>query len=88
MSQKLCRTLPKLRQRTLVKIITNWRLQDAHKELRKRKSSNTEEWREKKTIIAAAGVLTEYERLWRREVTKYENECKDNMKKKVAHLRD
>ena len=42
MSKKLCDTLPQHRQRTLVKVIINWKLQDSHKELRKQKRINTE----------------------------------------------
>ena len=69
MSGKLCSTLPKHRQRTLVKVIVNWKLQDAHKELRERKSANTEMWRKQKPVLDAAGITTDYKRLWRREVT-------------------
>ena len=75
MSEKLCDTLPKHRRRTLVKIIINWKLQDAHKELREHKRINTETWHREKETIASAGVLDAYKRLWRREITKYENDC-------------
>ena len=88
MTKRLCNTLPKHRQRTLVKIITNWRLQDAHKELRRLKSINTTTWRREKEIIERAGILDDYERLWRREITKYENELTSAQKKKLQHLRN
>ena len=84
---RLCSTLPKHRQRTLVKVITNWKLQDAHKELRLRKYENTEMWRHQKTTIETAGVLIEFNRLWRREITKYENKCVETHKEKLQHLR-
>ena len=71
MSRRICDTLPHHRHRTLVKLVTQWKLQDAYKELRIQKSRNMETWRRKKGVIAAAGVLNEYERLWTREVTKY-----------------
>ena len=87
-ARTLCDTLPKHRQRTLVKVITNWKLQDAHKELRRLKSVNTATWRREKELLTGAGVLREYERLWRREITKYENECVSTQKKKLQHLRN
>ena len=87
-TERLCYSLPKHRQRTLVKVITNWRLQDAYKELRRLKSVNTTIWRREKELIQRAGVLDDYERLWRREITKYENECTSIQKKKLQHLRN
>ena len=87
MCTRLCDTLPKHRQRTLVKVVTNWKLSDAHKELRKHKIRNTDMWRKQKETIAAAGVLEEYERLWKREITKYENERLSTHRKKLQHLR-
>ena len=69
MAEQLCRTLPKHRQRTLVKVIVNWKLQDAHRELHRLKAANTETWRKERAIISRAGVLDAYERLWRREIT-------------------
>ena len=87
MSSKQCSTLPKHRQRTLVKVIVNWKLQDAHKDLRERKSANTEMWRKQKCVMDAAGVTPQYKRLWRREVTIYENKCADEYHKKIRHLR-
>ena len=69
-------------------MIINLKLHDAHRVLRERKSTNTEMWRKQKTIMDAAGVTTEYERLWRREITKYENRCTENQRKKLHHLRE
>ena len=88
MAEQLCRTLPKHRQRTLVKVIVNWKLQDAHRELHRLKAANTETWRKERAIISRAGVLDAYERLWRREITMYENECATKQKKKLQHLRN
>ena len=45
-------------------------------------------WRRQKRVLDAAGVRTEFERLWRREVTKYENEYVETQKKKLRHLRE
>ena len=87
MCSRLCNTLPKHRERTLVKVITNWKLHDAHKELRKWKIRNTETWRKQRETIAAAGVIDQYERLWRREITKYENNLTSIRKKKLQHLK-
>ena len=87
MSNKLCSTLPKHRQRTLVKVIVNWKLHDAHKELRECKSANMEMWRKQKRVLDAAGVTAAYERLWKREITIYENKCAENYRKKIRHLR-
>ena len=50
MCERLCDTLPEHRQRTLVKVIINWKLQDAHKVLKEHKSTNTEMWRKQKTV--------------------------------------
>ena len=77
LSKKLCDMLPKHRQRTLVRIITNWKLQDAHKELRKQKHTNTETWRRERVVIKEANALEEYQRLWRREITKYEHKLRE-----------
>ena len=85
-SRKLCDTLPKHRQRTLVRIIINWKLQDAHKQLHEHKQNNTAMWRQEKETIAAAGLLEAYERLWRREITRYEKENTEKRKKKIRHL--
>ena len=87
MSRKLCDTLPKHRRRTLVRIVINWKLRDAYKELRELKIRNTEVWRQEKETLAAAGVREEYERLWRREITHFENSCTIQRKKKIDHLR-
>ena len=57
MCERLCDTLPKHRQRTLVKVIINWKLQDAHKVLKEHKSTNTEMWRKQKTVMDAAGGI-------------------------------
>ena len=88
MSKKLCDTLPRHRQRTLVKVITNWKLQDAHKQLHEQKHTNTRMWRQEKDTIAAAGLLDAYERLWRREITRFENGSAETQKKKLQHLRN
>ena len=88
MAGRLCDTLPKQRRRTLVKVITNWKLQDAHRELQRQKTINTATWRQEKEIIASAGVLDQYERLWKREITKYENECATILRKKLQHLQN
>ena len=87
-SKKLCSTLPKHRQRTIVRIITNWKLQDAHKQLHEHKRKNTQTWRHEKELIAAAGLLETYGRLWRREITRFERESNDARKRKIQHLRN
>ena len=56
LSRKLCSTLPKHRTRTLVKIVTQWKLQDAYAHLREMKRRNTEVWRKEKETIEAAGI--------------------------------
>ena len=57
LSRKLCSTLPKHRTRTLVKIVTQWKLQDAYTHLREMKRRNTEVWRKEKETIDAAHRL-------------------------------
>ena len=88
LAKSLCDTLPEHRQRTLVKVIVNWKMQDAHKHLQRLKSVNTTTWRREKELLAGAGVVNEYEQLWRREITKYENECASTQKRKLQHLRN
>ena len=56
LSKRMCSTLPKHRTRTMVKIVTQWKLQDAYGKLRETKSRNTETWRQEKETIDAAGV--------------------------------
>ena len=88
MAKRLCSTLPKHRERTLVKVITNWKLQDAQRELRRLKRTNTTTWRREKELLTRAGVVDEFERLWRREITIYEKECAEKQKKKLQHLQN
>ena len=60
LSKRMCNTLPKHRVRTLVKIVTNWKLQDAHRKLRESKRRNTETWRKEKETIDAAMIGDEF----------------------------
>ena len=87
LSKRMCSTLPKHRTRTMVNIVTQWKLQDAYGKLRETKRRNTETWRQKKETIDAAGVRDEFEELWRREITKYEHELKETGEKKLQFLR-
>ena len=42
----------------------------------------------RKLVIDEAGVRVDFERLWRREVTKFETEYIETQKKKLQHLRE
>ncbi len=86
LSQRLCSTLPGHRKRTLVGIVNSWKLEDAHKELRKWKRLNTSTWRKEEKVIRDNNLSQEFERLWRREVTKYTNELKSRGDAKMRHL--
>ncbi len=70
----------------MINTVINWKLQDAHTELRNLKRRNTATWREVKATIRNGGVLREYERLWRRETTKYDEEIRSKHRKKIRHL--
>ena len=74
LSKKLCNTLPRHKERTLVRTIINWKLQDSHIKLRHLERENTSTWRKEKEVIKRGGILREYKRLWRRETTRHENE--------------
>ena len=52
------------------------------------KSVNTTTWRCEKELLGRAEILDNYERLWRREITKYENERASAQEKKLRHLRN
>ena len=81
--KRICRTLPEHRTRALVKIIIRWKLQDAHDQLRQTQRENTATWRKEKETIANAGLAHEFNQLWRREITKYAGELKENMTRKL-----
>ena len=86
LSQKLCRTLPNYRKKTLIGTINRWKLADAHTQLRKWERKNTETWRSEGKIIRENNLMEEYKRLWRREITKIVEELKEQEEKKVRHL--
>ena len=86
LSKRLCRTLPSHRKKTHIGIINNWKLQDAHKDLRKWKRKNTEEWRNGKKTIAENDVEVEFQRLWKREINRYEKELEQKENEKIQHL--
>ena len=88
LSKKICNTLPKHRTRTLVKILTQWKLQDAYANLRKMKRKNTEVWRTEKETINAAGIGEQFEELWRREITRYEYCLKQTGDRKIQFLQN
>jgi hypothetical protein len=56
LSQRLCRTLPEHRTRTMVKIVVRWKLQDAHNQLRTTQRENTKTWRKEEKVIQEAGM--------------------------------
>ena len=87
LSKKLCNTLPQHRERNLVKKVVDWKLQDAHIQVRRLQRENTQMWRKERGIIKEAGVLREYERLWRRETTRYSSELRGKHSQKLQHLR-
>ena len=67
----------------MVKIVTRWKLQDAHNQLRRTQRENTKTWREEEKVIKEAGKLAEFNELWRREANRYNNELKEKMSPKL-----
>ena len=88
LSRRICNKLPNRRKITLVNIIIKWKLQDAHEVLRRKKYENTKTWRENKEIIQRNKVLDEYKRLWKREISIYENDLNEKLKQKVLFLKE
>ena len=86
LSHKICRTLPNHRSRTLTKIVIRWKLQDAHNQVRYTQHQNATTWRREKKTLEESGTLTEFNELWRREVTKYGNELKELLARKLDFL--
>ena len=82
----MCRGLPGGRKRTLVNTIMNWKLKDAHEEVRKARCKNTREWREVYPIIRQERILESYRQLWIRDKRKLKDELAMKRKKKVAFL--
>ena len=83
---KICTRLPKGRKITLINTVIRWKLADAYNELRKSKYENTQEWRKTRNIINKNNVIIAYERLWSREIRKYESELEKQLKRKIKFL--
>ena len=83
---RICNKLPTRRRGTLINQIIKWKLDDAYNILRKMKNENTEEWRKSKIIIKDGNILDSYERLWKREITIYENTQRNKLRNTIQFL--
>ena len=60
LSRRLCSTLPKRRENTLISIIIRWKLNDAYSVLRREKYENTKIWRECKNVLIQENIMKRY----------------------------
>ena len=87
LSKKICKELPKRRQKTLSKMVMKWKLHDAYEKLRRERDNNIRIWRIAKRKITENGVYDRYQRLWMREKKEYNDILIDKRKRKVTFLK-
>ena len=85
--QSICRGLPISRKNTIVNRVMRWKLNDAKARMRRAQYLNTNEWRRSKHVIAAAGILQDFETIWSDEKSRIYRVLREKRKRKVAFLK-
>ena len=86
LSKRICKEI-KLRTRTLVNTVIQWKYEDSIKELGKEKYNQTKVWRECKPTLDRNNKTEEYNEIWIREKRRLKQKYKEKMEQKVKHLR-
>ena len=85
--RKVCDYLPRGKAKKLTKTVVQWKLQDAHRSLRKARMDNTQSWRREKPLLEQENVLVAYEELWSREKSAYAQELRQKLRQKTNFLK-
>ena len=71
----------------LVNLVMELKVKDARREYEHERYANTKTWRESKRVIQEAGVMADYNRLWRSERSLFYRSFQEKMKTKLEHLK-